>query len=122
MKKVKAPFILLLFFLLLLGCKPSFVRKWTLQYEVVNLLPEPVSYSVIYTDGNGKTKSFGPISEAIWQSEVYEDIPSGKLVSIEVLVKSGLNDLEVKILRDGGIHQNGYLKHPDSKIIVEGKL
>ncbi len=105
-----------------MGCTPTFTRKWELQYEVVKQTPEPITYNVSFTNKNGATKSQGPISDAIWRSEIMEDAESSLNVALRVKILSGSGILELRILRDGAVHESKILESPVYEAIAETSL
>ena len=104
------------------GCTPTFTRKWELQYEVIKQTQEPITYNVSFTNKNGATKSQGPISDAIWRSEIMEDAESSLNVALRVKILSGSGILELRILRDGAVHESKILESPEYEAIAETSL
>lgn len=109
----------LVFLVFVLSCGPRFVRKWDLQYKVIRLNGQPVSYSVSYTTLGGKTQTFGPVVDSVWSSEIIEEVPSGEPLSFTVRISNGSADLEMQVLRNNAVHENSVLLFPEREKTIE---
>lgn len=111
-----------LFFVVLWGCQPSFIRKWDLQYEVIKQSEGPISYNVSYVTENGATKSEGPFTDTNWKSEKFENVALDFEVSLKVKIISGSGLIELRVLRDGATHKSDILESPIMEQTIDAKL
>lgn len=111
--------ILLLF---VFGCGPKFQKLYTLEYEIRRTSEFPITYSVSYFDQHNKVVSKGPISDGYWRSDKFEEVPAGQYAQIEVKIGEGQGSLEVNILRDGVVHEEGLLVSPEIDLTVSSAL
>ena len=97
--------LLIIFFTL--SCdslKPE--RTWIVNYRIYKKSNDAISYRVKYTATGGATQTFGPIDSFEWKSKDLE-MKEGELAWIEVEQISGTGALDVQILRDNAVHEEG---------------
>lgn len=104
------------------GCEKDEVKKWSVQYKVLNRDGGNATYRVTYMLQNGSTKAVGPISTTIWESELLNDFESGQPVQIEMEIISGSGLYNVQILRDGAIHERETLSSGDTYLFLESVI
>jgi hypothetical protein len=81
-------------------------RIWIVHYRIYKKSSDPISYRVKYTATGGATQTFGPIDSFEWKSKDLE-MKEGELAWIEVEQISGIGALDVQILRDNAVHEEG---------------
>ncbi|MGB0806506.1 MAG: hypothetical protein ACPGRC_07430 [Salibacteraceae bacterium] len=104
------------------GCEKNEIKKWTVQYKVENRGIEVATYRMIYQLRGGATKSVGPLTDRIWESEILGDFESGTPVQIEMEILSGAGKYDVSILRDGAIHEKETLEKGEVYLLIESEI
>ena len=107
----------------LCGCeKVNPVKKWTVQYRVYKKSQNQISYRVTYYTQNGASKTVGPISDFEWKSEELAEFESGSYQSIEIETISGKGELQVQILVNSSVYEEGIKGEFESKFLLESNL
>jgi len=105
------------------GCeKVDSVKKWTVQYRIYKKTNEAISYRVTYRVQSGATKTVGPVSDFMWESEELVDFESGSYQYLGIETISGKGELQLQILVNGSIYEEGTKGEYESKFEIESNL
>lgn len=115
--------VIFLLTLILSGCeKVDPVKKWTVQYRVYKKTNEAISYRATYRVQSGATKTVGPISDFMWESEELGEFESGTYQYLEIETISGKGELQLQIWVNGSIYEEGIKGEYESKFEIESNL
>ena len=114
---------ILVFTLVFSSCeKVDPVKKWTVQYRVYKRSNEAISYRVTYRVQSGATKTIGPVSDFMWESEELVDFEGGSYQYLGIETISGKGELQLQILVNGSIYEEGTKGEYESKFEIESNL
>lgn len=97
-------------------------RKWTVQYQLLNLGQEIPTYRVNYQLQNGSMKTVGPISTYNWESEKLNEFEEGMPASLEIEIISGKGHYQLIILRGGAIHEKENMPSGSPSFKIESEI
>jgi hypothetical protein len=112
-------------FILTIGfssCKKDPIAIWEVQYKVINLGNDIPTYRIKYKLQNESTKSVGPFNTYDWKSETLTKFEENAPVWMEIEIISGKGELQLQILRDNAIHEQGNMPLGISKYSIESTL
>lgn len=97
-----------------MGCQKA-EKKWIVNYEIELLSGSVNEYRVRLLDPNGVEVTLNPVFKDKWKSSSYL-FSSGSHTFFEVeLLKSTNSDLNIRILRDGAVHEAGKIVKGERK-------
>ncbi len=105
---------------LILGCSKE-ERTWTVTYTVNKVGNGDATYRATYLLASGAEKEEGPIDGA-WTSSPLRQFEDGKRVMLRIERITGTASLELNILRDGAVHEQGDLPSGTAQAEIRDNL
>jgi len=106
--------------LLVLGCSKE-EKTWTVTYTVNKVGNGEAIYRATYLLPSGAEKEEGPLDGA-WLSSSLRQFEDGKRVMLRIERISGTAALELNILRDGAVHEQGNLPSGTAQAEIRDNL
>lgn len=95
-------------------------RLWTLQYRV-EVISGKGNFTAKFLSRSGGEVHEGNIDQS-WKSRIYNQVESGTRVRLLIEKKSGNQELQIEILRDGAVHEMGTISSSEKSKEINDSL